>query len=64
MDDGLYLGPCAPGLVTCNSCGHQAPGDEMKPELKFDWTPTGNLVCRSADACFERWLANERKAGR
>lgn len=40
----------------CNSCGHEAPRSEMIPELKFNWTPTGNLVCRDAEACFNRWV--------
>ena len=41
----------------CNSCGHEAPASEMIPELKFNWEPTGNLVCRDPDACFARWAA-------
>jgi len=28
----------------------------MIRELKFNWEPTGNLVCRDPDACFTRWV--------
>ena len=43
-------------LAACNSCGHEALRSEMTAELKFNWEPTGNVVCADPDACYARWV--------
>lgn len=50
--------------MTCNSCGFEDPDESLFiPELAFNWTPTGNHVCRDPESCFGRYLAGLRASG-
>lgn len=46
-----------PTEQTCASCRSARPEVEMQADRDLMWRPTGKVVCRDREACFQAYLA-------